>query len=476
VSSPLQILVQQNTHEISVNVEGLPTNIQTPLYIGNSPIENVTSGTFTLTISNNSTLLSVANEIFMGDTRYTCQVYSQSTSDQSVTSFTFVYSTEYRFTVKADLPQNIVIETLNLNVNGTDYSQSNIRPVQGFSDFFPANSIIDFGFTPSEIPTNNTVNYNFTEWKDLTTGDILSPSNATSNGLYQITLTRPYYLEADYEQLALVYIKTNLPPDMTATISLGMVGGANQTVNLPGSTSYTAGPFLAGTTFELNLPQNQLVLYNAAGDTRYEFQGMSPIAPMILTKHTTIQLNYAAEYRVSVVSLFPSATIQPAGGIGWYSQGDMATVQVSDSATNQYGIPYVFAGWNGAVNSNDTELSFPVVGPMEVEAQWGPNWTYLLILCGLGIGITIPVAIFAKRNLGRAVTLLRTERKKKVTKKQAPVAKVQEKEGERDLKLYNYIIDRGGSISIAEATKELGLTREELSQSIERLKENHMLG
>ena len=479
VSSPLQILVQQNTHVISVNVEGLPTNVQTPLYVDSSRIENVTSGAVTLTISNNASLVSVDNEIVLGDTRYICEVYSQSASDQSITSFTFVYGTEYRFTVKADLPQTVVIATLNLNVNGTDYSQSNIRPTEGFSNFFPQNSIIDFGFTPSEIPTNNTVNYNFTAWKDLTTGDMLTPSNATSSGLYQITLTRPYYLEADYEELALVYIKTNLPPDMMTTISFGMVGGANQTANLPGSASYTAGPFLAGTTFELNLPQSQLVLYDAAGDTRYEFQGMSPVTPMILTKHTTIQLNYAAEYRVSVVSVFPSVTIQPAGGIGWYSAGDMATVQVSDTATNQYGIPYVFAGWGGAVASNDTELSFPVMGPMAVEAQWRPNWTYLLLLCGVGIGTTIPVAIFAKRNLGRAVTYVRSQKKKKVPKKQPAVAKAAkpgEKEGERDMKLYNYIIDQGGSISIAEATKELGLTREELTQSIERLKENHMLG
>jgi hypothetical protein len=473
ISTPLQILVQQNTHQISVNVEGLPTNVQTPLSIDDSFIENVTSGTVTLTVSNNATVVSVWKEIVVGDTRYDCGLYSQSISGQAITAFTFEYSTEYRFTVRATLPESIV-STLNLNVNGTDYSQQNIRPEQGFSDFFLQNSVVTFGFSSNEITTNDTVNYKFTGWKDLTTGDLLSSANQTGLGLYQITLTRPYYLEATYGQWAIVNLMTNLPPDVSAKLTYGMLGSANTTVTVPGSTKYEAGEFLVGSTFLLNVPRDQLVLYNAAGDTRYEFQGMSPLTPMTLTKHTTIQLNYLVQYRVLVASAFPSAIVQPSGGQGWYPAGAIATIQAPPSASGQYGIPYVFSGWNGAMSSNETELSFPVTGPVVVEAQWAPNWIYLLIMTGLAAGVTIPSALFVKKKARGALASLRSSRKH-VSKKPAVVGKAQ-KSGDRDLKLYNYIIDRGGSISMKDAMQELGMSKEEIGHAIQRLKESHMLG
>jgi hypothetical protein len=473
VNTPLQILVQQNTHIISVEVDGLPTNVQTPLYVDNGFIENVTAGTVTITVSNNASVVSVSKEIVVGDTRYECNVYSQSISGQSVTAFTFNYNTDYKFMIKANLPQTIV-STLNLNVNGTDYTQQNIRPEQGFSDFFPQNSVVTFGFSSNEITTNNTVNYKFTGWKDLTTGDLLSSDNATGPGLYQITLTRPYYLEATYDQWAVVNLITNLPPDVSAKLTYGMLGSANTTITIPGSTKYGAGEFLVGSTFVLNVPGDQLVLYNTAGDTRYEFQGMSPLTPMTLTRHTTIQLNYLVQYRVLVASAFPSAIVQPTGGQAWYPAGAIATIQVPGAASNQYGIPYVFSGWNGAMTSNETELSFPVTGPMELEAQWAPNWVYLLIMIGLAAGVTIPSMLFVKRKARRALANWRSSRRH-VTKKSAAIGKVQ-KSGERDLKLYNYIIDRGGAISMKEAMRELGMNREEINQSILRLKESHMLG
>jgi len=44
------------------------------------------------------------------------------------------------------------------------------------------------------------------------------------------------------------------------------------------------------------------------------------------------------------------------------------------------------------------------------------------------------------------------------------------------MKLYNYIIEKGGSISIPNAMKELNMTREELTTSIGRIKEKGLLG
>jgi len=126
--------------------------------------------------------------------------------------------------------------------------------------------------------------------------------------------------------------------------------------------------------------------------------------------------------------------------------------------------------------SNDTELSFPVTEPMQVQAQWTPNWTYLLMLVGAAVGVTVPSTIFAKRKLGQLIAARRAA-PKKTPKKQGKGSVAKAKgDSEGDLKLYNYIIDHGGSISIQGAMKELGLSREEVTEAIERLKESHMLG
>lgn len=468
VGTPLQILVQQNTHTITVDVQGLPLNVQTPLYVDGTFIEDLGPGTATLTISNNATVVSVSEEIVSGDTRYSCQGHSQAASGQSVTSFTFDYSSEYKFTIKADLPQSIV-STLALTVNGTDYSQDNFRPAQGFSDFFPQNSIVNFALTPSYI-TTDVVNYNLRAWKDLTTGNLLSPANASSDGLYQITLTRPYYVEAYYDEFADVTIKTNLPSDMSTQLQIGMAGSANKTVNVVGSVAYPAGQFLVGSTFECDIGQDQLVLYNTAGNTRYEFQGMVPLSPITLKKHTTIELNYSVEYKVQVASTFPSAILQPVGGTGWYAPGDMATVQVQSVAPAGYGFPYMFEGWSGAISSNETKVSFRVASPMDVDAQWGPNWIQILAIGVVAVGVTVASALFVKRKIRGWRSA-----KKAVPKKRGVVTKKQG-QGEGDLKLYNYIVDRGGEIHLSEAMKELAMTREEINRSIERLKESRMLG
>ena len=466
VSTPLQILVQQNTHTITVDVQGLPLNVQTPLSVDGTFIEDIGPGTVTLTISNNATFVSVSQEIVSGDTRYSCQGYSQAASDQSVTSFTFNYSTEYRFTIKADLPQTIV-STLVLNVNGTDYGQDNFRPALGFSDFYPQNSIVNFAITPSYI-TTDVVNYNLSAWKDLTTGNLMSPTNASSDGFYQITLTRPYHVEAYYDEFADVTIKTNLPSDMSTQLQIGMAGSANKTVNVVGSVAYPVGQFLVGSTFECDISQDQLVLYNSAGNTRYEFQGMTPLIPITLEKHTTVELNYSIEYRVQVASTFPSAILQPVGGSGWYAPGDMATVQVQNVAPDGYGFPYVFEGWSGALSSNETRVSFRVTSPVDLYAQWGPNWIQILAIGVVAVGLTVASALVVKRKIRGWRSA-----KKAVPKKRAVMKK--QGDGEGDLKLYNYIIDRGGSIKFSEAMNDLAMTREEINRSIGRLKESHML-
>ncbi|HMK82235.1 MAG TPA: hypothetical protein VK503_00810, partial [Candidatus Bathyarchaeia archaeon] len=51
-NTPLIINVQQDTHLITINVEGLNSDAVTPLYVDSTFIENISTGSVTLTISN----------------------------------------------------------------------------------------------------------------------------------------------------------------------------------------------------------------------------------------------------------------------------------------------------------------------------------------------------------------------------------------------------------------------------------------
>ena len=473
-SAALQILVQQNTRTVTVNVFGLPLNVQTSLYLGGSFVENLGSGTVTLTISNYTSLISVSKELDSGDTRYSCSQYSQSSTDTSVTTFTFSYSTEYKLTITAQLPQSIVVSKLVLIVNGTDESQDNFRAGQGFSGYFPQNSVVEFAIDPSYIATD-VVDYNLSAWQDLTTKNLLNTSNVTSSGLYEITLTRPYYVMACYDELAIVTIKTNLPSDVSTKLQIGMAGSTKTTINIKGSSPYFTEPFLVGSTFECDVPPDQLVIYNSAGDTRYEFQGMAPLSPMTLERDTTIQLNFTVQYRVVVLSRFPAVTIQPADGVGWYVPGDLATIQVESNANDPYGVPYVFDGWSGAISANETKVSFPVTTPIAVNAQWAPNWMYLATVGLVTVCVTVPSSILARKKF-RSWRSNGGKKPKSASKKSVGIGKHVKGKGEGDLKLYNYIIENRGSIKINDAMNELGMTREEVTQAVRRLKENHKLG
>ena len=465
VSAPLQLIVQQDTHDITVAILGLPSAVKTSLLVDGNTIGDFGSMTQTITISNKAKTVSVLKQIASGDTLYACQDYSKA-ANTGVTSFTFTYDTKYRLKISGDLPQTVVSKLVFV-VDGTDKTNSNFKPAQGYNDFLPQNAHVSFAITPTYI-TGSDVNYKLKEWKDLATGEVMKASNATADGLYQITLTRPYYLAAYYDKWVVVTIKANLPSNMSTRLQIGLIG-ENRTINLAGSVAYSAGEFLAGSTFGCTVSQGQLVLFNAGGNARYEFQGLTPLSPMTLVKHTTISINYAVKYKIQVISSFADAILQPAGGVGWFASGDIATLQVKGEAKDKNGIPYIFDGWTGAIRSNKTIVSFPVTAPIQVEAQWKLNWTYLLTVGGVFLGVTTPSAIVIKKKIRG----WRPIKKKGVPKISEET--VTQDPRDADLKLYNYIIERGGSMSISDAMKELGMTKEEVNESIRRLKETQLL-
>jgi hypothetical protein len=154
---------------------------------------------------------------------------------------------------------------------------------------------------------------------------------------------------------------------------------------------------------------------------------------------------------------------------------------VANNARDSNWVPYVFSGWVGLPQpSNQTIASFAVTGPTTVVVEWAPNWTYILIIVGVAVGTTVPLSLIGRRKVG-AWRQNRTVKKKIPEENETPdpVSKSSFEDlptdGDGDMKLYNYIIEKGGSISIPDAMKELNMTRAEITESIKRLKGKELL-
>jgi hypothetical protein len=459
--------VQQITHTITIEVQGLPSGVSTSLYVDGTAIENIGTGTIALTISNKTKTVSVLKEIQSGDTRYLCEDYTKPADTYGTDSLVFNYTTEYQLKISGDLPPTIVCKLI-LNVDGTDKSDSAFKPAQGYSDFLPKDANVAFAISPAYI-TSTQVNYKFSGWKERISGQAIGVSNSTADGLFVVRLSRPLDLRAYYDKWITVTIRTNLPSESSTNLQIGLVGSEKKNVTVTGSVAYNAGEFLAGAAFECTIPPDQLVLYNAAGDIRYQFQGLTPPSPITLEQHTTLYINYTTKYKVQVISRFPDAVVQPPGGVGWYEPGQIATLQVVGEAKDHYGIPYLFDRWAGAVSSNETTVSFPVMAPVDIEVQWKVNWYYLLTLGGAFVGVAVPSAIVIKKK----VHVRRIWRKKK-----PPSKKGGDGEGglsDNDLRLYNYIMTKGGSLRISEAETDLEMSRDAIKESIAALRERQLL-
>jgi hypothetical protein len=461
--------VQQMTRTITVEVQGLSSGISTSLYIDGTAIENIGTGTIALTISNKTKTISVLKEIPSGNTRYLCDDYTQPADLSSTGSFVFKYVTEYTLKISGDLPPNIVCKLI-LNVDDADKSDSAFKPAQGYTGFLPKDANLTFGISPEYITTTQ-VNYRFREWKERISGQTIGMSNSTADGLFVVRLSTPMDLRAYYDKWVTVTIRTNLPSELSTNLQIGLVGSEKKNVPVTGSVAYKAGEFLAGAAFECDIAQDQLVLYNAEGNIRYEFQGMSPSSPLSLDQHTTISINYTSKYRVQVTSRFPDTVIQPPGGVGWYSPGQIATLQVMGDAKDKYGIPYTFDRWSGAVSSNETTVSFPVVTPVEIEAQWKLNWMYLLTLGGGFFAVAVPSAIVVKK---KVLVRVRWPRKA-LFKKRADSQGDQSGLTDDDMQVYNYIMTKGGSLKMSEAAADLEMSREAIMQSVEKLRKKDLL-
>jgi uncharacterized protein YjiS (DUF1127 family) len=474
----LTIYVQQNTYSITIIIKGLPSTVQTRVFADKTQIAQVRGEqTFSLMVSNKTATISVLKEPPSNDvlTQYICEDYVKNAIElgERVTTFTFQYQTKYAVKITANAASDMAL-TLKLQVGESDSTVS-FNPLQGYTTkFYPEGTKIRFAITPDYIPTTKDVNYKFREWKT----DKGQSIEAGSDGFYEITLNNPYVLRAYFDRYVAVKVKADPDEVPSLKVQLGLRGKDRKVVDVSGPIPLLVGEFPVDSVLEIVLDQNQYILLNSKGDTKYVFQEFNPSNQISLTKHITILIKYAVHYRVLARSQFPQAVILPAGGEMWYVKGSMATIQVSREAWDieifmgKRLLRYVFDRWKGAIESNQTKLSFPVVQPIETEAVWNLDLTYLMILGAISSGVAVFSAIVIKKKVVPA--LRERRREKRLAKKVMPLKRAVD--GSTDGKILDYISRNGGSLKWSEAVRDLGMTREEITESIRRLREARLLG
>jgi hypothetical protein len=205
-----------------------------------------------------------------------------------------------------------------------------------------------------------------------------------------------------------------------------------------------------------------------------------------------IVLSYMTQYYIDVESTYGSTS-----GSGWYNRGSSAQISVSGAET--WPIPHVLDGWTvnpstGSLTKTDDSWSLAVDQPYVLQAQWSIDYLPLMLVGGVGAAVIVVSA-------GLAVAY-RRRRSRVLGSGQVPIARrgcascgSNLPEGATfcqrcgasaepvpsaipsvatvptlEDKVYDYIANHEGVISLSKAADELGVTVEQLKEITDRLK------
>jgi hypothetical protein len=212
----------------------------------------------------------------------------------------------------------------------------------------------------------------------------------------------------------------------------------------------------------------------------------------------SLEAVYKTQYYLSIETEYGTAR-----GAGWYDAGSIASFSV-DGEVGGWPVKYVFQKWSGDFEGETPSGTLTMDRPKTIRAVWRADYTGLLILLALIIAAVL--AAFAalmlrlkggfgpgRGRMGRGIappapaTAIPSppEPLRPCPRCGASIpigAKYCDKCGERvegaraprdiDEDVYRYLAERGGSISWAEASEDLGLPIDVIKASIERLKKS----
>jgi ribosomal protein L40E len=235
---------------------------------------------------------------------------------------------------------------------------------------------------------------------------------------------------------------------------------------------------------------------------------------VLMDRPHSVRLIYQTQYYLLVTSPLGEPT-----GTGWYASGQKAKFGVAYGGSELL-VKHSLAGWR--LNSSNVIDTFPPTvtevtmdRPYVVEAQWTtdytPMWVFILALGSAVAVFAVVMFIIVKRpaSLGRLRLSFRSGLGRRKIASPGATAQVSlvfcQKCGagipstaancqacgavqvrgqtsaapeveKLDNRVYDYIVKRGGEISLSQASRELGFSVEELRLSTERLKRKGRLG
>jgi len=229
-----------------------------------------------------------------------------------------------------------------------------------------------------------------------------------------------------------------------------------------------------------------------------------------------VELSYRREYYLKVSSQFGETK-----GSGWYPSGQKVRFGVTYSGPD-FPVKYIFVRWKptpspaAIADVSKTETDIIMDRPYAIEAEWTidytPMWVTILVITSAAMIAAALITIAVKRPLwfGRFASSVRSSFKgRKVRVPTVPAAPstawvICQKCGAGvpasaeycqtcgvtlvrgrvvaatdtetlDERVYDYIVKRSGEISLSRASKDLGLSVDEIRRSTERLKKKGRL-
>jgi M6 family metalloprotease-like protein len=170
-------------------------------------------------------------------------------------------------------------------------------------------------------------------------------SDGSSQNPRQLNVSSDINLQALYKPQ---YLLTVLPN--SGVVSTGGWYDPNSTVTIA-ATSPSNVTSLA----------SRLVFTQWSGDASSNSTSLS----ITLTKPMTLKANWKMQYYINVVS-----SVSSISGGGWYDPGTTATLSAQSPVILLNNTRQIFAGWSGALNSQDPTATITVNAPSLVQAQW----------------------------------------------------------------------------------------------------------
>jgi len=527
-----------STYTIAISVQGLPATLSTSVYVDgqlNGTLNGGGTTIFTLSsMSNPLTHTIVVDSYVTGgnDTRYFAADASWTVNGPS--SHIFTYSTQYLLTVQTAYATGSGGGWFNSGSSAiATLSSGEVDESQGVRQIFTGWG----GDATGTQATSNGIIMNapktaVANWKTQFLLTMASnPGNVTGltgGGWYdaggEANFTAPLIVPAtsntrlkfnhwsgEYNgQSANGVVSMDHPKAETAVYGAQYL--LTVTYSPPSiSPSYNesrAGWYDAGSNVQLGPPPSVINLSTVerllfTGWTENTTQSTSPSYTLTMNSPRVITLTYKTQYYVDVQSSYGTVT-----GAGWYDRGATATI-TAPSSSGTWPIPYTLTGWTvspstGNFNKTNNDWVLTVNGPYVVKAQWSIDYVPIIELFGglsaSIIAVAVGVAIAYRRGALTRQPRLRPQKTgpeqesggsivcsncgnnvpKAATfceKCGAPLSHTPTSQiSPLDERVYNYILKHEGTISVSEASAELGIPVERLKEITERLKNRGLLG